>query len=153
MIGTKNDCIKFLIDCDDGDYEVKKWFPKRSRTANSYYWELLTQLAGELRTSKEELHEVMLQRYGQYLINDDGNIRCMILAADLDPSEIEGLHVEYACDVPQGKKYHIIKGSSFYDSKEMSELIDGLVSECKEVGIPTMPESEFERLKGYVKAN
>jgi len=35
------------------------------------------------------------------------------------------------------------------DSKEMSNLIDGLVSECKEVGIETMTPQELKGLKGY----
>lgn len=38
-------------------------------------------------------------------------------------------------------------GSSTYDAKEMSVLIDGVVSECKEMGIETMTPDEIARLK------
>ena len=40
----------------------------------------------------------------------------------------------------------MLKGSSEYDTKEMSHLIDGLVSECKEMGIETLPPEELERM-------
>ena len=39
-------------------------------------------------------------------------------------------------------------GSSKFDSKEMSRVIDGLVQDCKEQGIDTMPPDELERLIG-----
>ena len=43
--------------------------------------------------------------------------------------------------------YRLIKGSSQYDTKEMSLFIDGIVSECKEQGIETMTPSELDQLK------
>ena len=42
--------------------------------------------------------------------------------------------------------YKIFRGSSTYDTKEMSLLIDGTVSECKEQGIETLPPEELERM-------
>ena len=44
------------------------------------------------------------------------------------------------------RTYMMLKGSSEYDTKEMSHLIDGLVSECKEMGIETLPPEELERM-------
>ena len=38
-------------------------------------------------------------------------------------------------------------GSSKYDTANMSRLIDGIISECKEQGIETLPPEELERLK------
>lgn len=38
------------------------------------------------------------------------------------------------------------RGSSTYDKKEMSMLIDGLVSDCMEMGIETLPSGELERM-------
>ena len=38
-------------------------------------------------------------------------------------------------------------GSSEYDTANMSRLIDGIISECREQGIETMTPSELERLK------
>ena len=38
-------------------------------------------------------------------------------------------------------------GSSTYNTKEMSVLIDGVVSEAKEMGIETLSPAELERMK------
>ena len=35
----------------------------------------------------------------------------------------------------------------------MSRLIDGLVSECKEVGIETLPQEEIDRMMEAYKRN
>ena len=47
-----------------------------------------------------------------------------------------------------GQLIHIYsgKGSSGYNTSEMSALIDGVVSECKEMGIETLPPEELERM-------
>lgn len=42
--------------------------------------------------------------------------------------------------------FYQIKGSSEYNTKEMSHLIDGIVSECKEMKIETLPPWEVERM-------
>ena len=50
----------------------------------------------------------------------------------------------------QGKEfthYKIYKGSSQMDSKEFAVLLDGVISECEQVGIPTLTPSEIEKLK------
>ena len=43
-------------------------------------------------------------------------------------------------------KFYRIKGSSQYNTREMSHLIEGLVSECKEWDIETLPPAEIERM-------
>ena len=40
----------------------------------------------------------------------------------------------------------MMRGSSTYDTREMSRLIDGLVEECKAQGIETLPPDEFGRM-------
>ena len=42
--------------------------------------------------------------------------------------------------------YAMIKGSSEYDTKEMSHFIDGIVAEAKELGIETLPPDELESM-------
>ena len=41
----------------------------------------------------------------------------------------------------------LYKGSSIFDSKEMSRLIDYIVDEAQSLGIETMTPDELERLK------
>ena len=44
------------------------------------------------------------------------------------------------------RAYKLMKGSHLYDSKEMSALINGTVSDAKELGIETLPPDELERM-------
>jgi hypothetical protein len=43
--------------------------------------------------------------------------------------------------------YKVYKGSSEFDAREMSILIDGIVSEAKNLGIQTETPNEIARLK------
>jgi hypothetical protein len=43
--------------------------------------------------------------------------------------------------------YKIWKGSHNFDTREMAIFVDGIISECKEQGIPTETPEEIERLK------
>ena len=44
------------------------------------------------------------------------------------------------------RTYIMLRGSSAYNTKEMSRLINGIVSECKEMGIETLPPNELKRM-------
>ena len=46
-----------------------------------------------------------------------------------------------------GHQLQVYYGSSTFDSKEMSVFIDGIVSECKELGIETMTPRDLEVMK------
>lgn len=139
MIGEKNKVIKWLIDQPDGMYKTDSWHPKRSLTANAYYWALIGKLANVLRTSKDELHESLLFQYGEIEGTE-------ITIENGSASRLKGHWL-------RTKDGHFIQmlGSSDMDSSQFSALLDGLIYECKEQGIETMPETEIQRLRGYVK--
>ena len=40
----------------------------------------------------------------------------------------------------------MLRGSSTYDTREMSDLINGLVSECREMGIETMTPDQLAEM-------
>jgi hypothetical protein len=44
------------------------------------------------------------------------------------------------------RAYILMKGSSFFDTKEMSRLIDGATDEAKGMGIEVLPPDEIERM-------
>ena len=46
-----------------------------------------------------------------------------------------------------GHQLQVYYGSSTFNTKEMSVFIDGIVSECKELGIETLTSEELERMK------
>jgi hypothetical protein len=143
MIGKPQEIIKWLFDQDrDKVFEIKEHKEKRSLNANAYAWTLITKIADALRTSKEECYLEMLKRYGQSEI--------VSVLSQIDVSGYFKYYEPLATATLQGKEfthYKIFKGSSEYDSREMSILIDGIVSEAKELGIDTIPPNEIERLK------
>ena len=148
MIGKASEIIKWLFEQDrEKVFEVKEHKEKRSLNANAYAWSLITKIADALRTSKEECYLEMLKRYGQSEI-----------VSVLSEINVEGYFKYYepiATATLQGKEfthYKIYKGSSEYDSLSNSILIEGIVSEAKELGIETIPPNEIERLKTMWRA-
>lgn len=138
---------------------LKKWREKRSITANAYYWVLIGKIADVVNMPQPAIHNLMLRRYGQTELID-GQIVTMAIP-DTDEAEDKvvnatNYHLKPTSHTREGKNgqifriYRMIKGSSEYDTKEMATLIDGTVSEAKELGIETLPEEEIERmLKSY----
>lgn len=127
--------------------EVKQYRVKRSLDANSYFWVICSKIADILRTSKEELYIEMLKKYGQRepkLISVVSDAVDIIFRATRNHCYIVG---ESELSGKTFKHVAILIGSSQYDSKQMSILIDGAVSDAKELGIETMTPDELARLK------
>lgn len=153
MIGTKTELIKFLADAPNKTYEVKEYHPKRSLTANSYYHALKAKLAGAIGTSNQELHEELLRRYSEPWINPKtGKPKRELKEPDTDWVDEPGHWMPFRVRDDGWIWCYRLIGSSEMDSKQMSRLVDGLVSECKEVGIETMTAKELASLKGYISA-
>ena len=152
MIADRQAIIRWLTDQPDGVYEAKPHKAKRSLSANSYYWTLVTELAGHYRISRAEAHDMMLRRYGQYLTDLDGNLICVRVEPKTNMTAFEG-HYEYDGNVDGMAVYRVIRGSHTYDSLEFSRLLDGLISDCQDAGIETLTPAEIQRLQGYAQAH
>lgn len=143
MIGNAQAIIAWLFEQDkEKIFEIKEKKKKRSLTANSYYWSLLNQLASVMRMDNQECHFLMLKRYGQYEV--------VSIRSDVSLHSYFKYYEEIGKGKVNGKEfthYKIYKGSSQMDSKEFAILLDGVRSECEEVGIPTLTPSEIAQLK------
>ena len=143
MIGNAQAIIAWLFEQDkEKIFEIKEKKKKRSLTANSYYWSLLNQLASIMRMDSKECHFLMLKRYGQYEV--------VSIRSDVSLHGYFKYYEEIGKGTVNGKEfihYKIYKGSSQMDSKEFAILLDGVRSECEEVGIPTLTPSEIAQLK------
>ena len=128
--------------------EIKEWKKKRSLDANAYLWVLCTALAEKRECSKEEVYEEMLQHYGCFYQDEDGNYIVITLKADIDTSKIDG-HWKFYKQSEDGKfkSYLMIKGTSEYDSSEMAKFLDLVVQDAKQEGIQTETPAEIERMK------
>jgi len=148
-ITTKEDCRELWDNLNGTDVEVsiKKYREKRSVTANSYMWVLLDKLASVLRTTKEELYLGYIRRLGMFkdftLTEDEAKTFRVVWEAFGTGWPTE--QVDYTKD---GEKVIIraYYGSSRYNTKQMSRLIDEVVEDCKEQGIETMPPDRLNAL-------
>ncbi len=142
-ITRQYDSIK---DIDRLVITAKKWRKKRSLDANAYAWVLMSKIADaqEYPTTKEEIYEKMLKDYG-VLEEVDGVPITITVKACVDMSRITG-HWMLIKSNGTFNAYAMIKGSSEYDTKEMSRFIDGIVAEAKELGIETLPPAELETM-------
>lgn len=124
--------------------EIKPYRRKRSLDANAYYWVLLTKLAKILRTSNAELHNILLSKYGAIEIVDGRTVKVVIPDTDEANQRVacsQTYHLRPTSDARIGndgmmyRTYIMVRGSSTYDTTEMSRLIEGLVGECRDIGM------------------
>lgn len=153
--------LEKIQDVEKLTVEAKQFREKRSLDANAYYWVVLSKIAEVLKVSKPFAHNYFLRKYGQKEVIG-GKIVYVVIPdeeeAEKNVDEAESYHLYPTSQVKEGKDgrmyrtYHLLRGSSDYNTQEMAVLIDGLVTEAKELGIETLPPDELERMKATWKA-
>lgn len=133
------------------DVDVKQHRQKRSLTANAFCWALCHDIGKALRPPlpKEEVYRKAIRDVGEYEpfpVKESAVERFQTrwagkgvgwFADVIDDSKIPGYKLVFA--------YY---GSSVYDSQEMGTLIDYLVDDAEQMGIPIpLSKEEQERLK------
>ena len=136
------------------DLTVTKHSDKRSLNANRFYWEMLGQAAAVLRISNGRLHNMLLQQVAAYKYYADQVIQCELEDTDAVYEQV----MEDTCnhllpvDYPHFKDgklvrtYYLLKGSSEMNTKEFSRLVDALMEKLRELHIPTISDTEYERM-------
>lgn len=134
------------------DMEVKEHRQKRSLDANAYAWVLINKLADAMRLPPTEIYRQAIQNVG-------GNYEVIPVkegAAEHFKKIWEAKGLGWPC-VDMGKSkidgYRNLRayyGSSTYDTRQMSQLIDNLVQDCKALDIETMtPEKLALLMEGW----
>ena len=123
------------------DLSISVHRKKRSLDSNSYMWALLSKIAQVLNTSKDEVYEECLQKYG-YL--DEEII--ITVKSDVDMSRIDG-HWRFIRANGKFKGYIMIRGTSTYNTAEMSHFLDMVVQEAKDLGIETATPEQLAEMK------
>ena len=131
------------------DLEVKEHRKKRSMDANAYAWVLINKIADALRITPKEIYRQAIQNVG-------GNyevIPIKVEAAEHFKQVWEAQGLGWPC-VDMGKSkldgYRNLRayyGSSTYDTRQMSQLIDNLVQDCKALDIETLTTDKLALLK------
>lgn len=125
------------------EIQVKR--ANRSNKANAYFWELLQQLCYEMNID-------VIQEYRKR-VKELGIFRQWELDNNSVPTfikvwEEKGLawFVEKVEEIGSKTVINAYYGSSSYNSKQFSKLLDHLVQDCRSIGIQTLEDIEIEEL-------
>lgn len=125
-------------------YQITIDKPKRRRSldANGLLWACIGEIAVELRADKWEIYLQMLKRYGKYTY-----IVVKENVVDAVKRQWRECEVIGEIDIHGSKGIQMLCyfGSSTYDSKEFSVLLDGVISEMKEIGLQPPPSKEMRK--------
>lgn len=114
---------------------------KRSLDSNSFLWLLLSKIAEVVGSSKDEVYEECLQKYG-YLDED----AVITVKAECDISRIDG-HWRFLKENGKFKAYIRIIGTSEYDPRRMNHFLDQVIIEAQDLGIETDTPEQIEEYK------
>lgn len=120
----------------------------RSLDANAYCWVLIDKLSEKLRIPKIQVYREAIRDIG-------GNA----FIGPFQDKDIEGIQKFWSkhglgwitevvpSKIPGCQNVIFYYGSSEYDTKQMSRLIDLIIDECKAQGIETLTPDEIARMK------
>lgn len=138
---TLNEVDK-IQDCERLSIKAVKYRKKRSLDANAMLWACLGEIAADQRTDKWDVYLRMLRRYGKYThICVKPNVVDAVKRQWRETEEIGEIEI----NGQKAVQLLCYFGSSTYDTKEFSILLDGVVSEMKEMGLQPPPSEEMRR--------
>lgn len=131
------------------NFEIKQYRKHRSLDANAMAWVLIDKIAENTGETKIAVYQKVIREIGgvsDKVCVQDRAVERLVSGwlnngigwqADIEPSKLPGC-----------KTVTLYYGSSVYDTKQMSQLINGLIQEAENLGIPTISDKEAERLIG-----
>ena len=138
------DDLEKIRNCEKLKIEAVKYNEKRSLDSNAYLWVLLQKIGEVIHKDKWEVYLDMLQRYGVFthtIVKPEAVARVKEVwrtVRELGEVTVNG---------QKGVQLQCYYGSSTYTNKEMARLLDGVVSECKDLNIETLTEDELNSMK------
>ena len=144
------EALRFAVGFEAGDYSLAKAKKRRSLDANAYAWVLIDKIASVMRLGKEEVY--------RNAIRDIGGNSEIVCVPDKAVETLRrcwernglGWQMDTMSSKLEGCTNAVLYyGSSAYDTKQMSVLIDRLVQDAKALGIETMPP---DKLAGLLEA-
>ena len=120
----------------DQDLRVKvvRYRKKRSLSANAMFWHCIGEISKAMQVDKWDVYLQMLKEYGKYTY-----ICVRPEMVDAVRSQWRESMIWNSVDVNGEEAVQMLCffGSSSYNSKEMSVLIDGTIETMKELGLDT----------------
>lgn len=133
--------IETLTD-KDLSIDLKRFRKSRSLNANAMLWACLGEIAAVMNTNKWDLYLQALKNYGQYtMIEIEPNALEKFRSMYRECEDVGG-HVVNGKEMRQVLCYY---GSSTYNTEEFSALLNGVIEDMKNAGIPTPTSEEMKR--------
>ena len=150
LLDTKDiENIEQLKNQDKLNIELKKYRKQRSNDANKYFWKLLSEYSEQKEVDTIEEYKERVKRLGifrQFKIEKDNT---STFEKMWNAQGIAWFCEIFDTDFIKDTEFKIINayyGSSSFNTKQMSRLINDLVEDCKQVGIETRPKEEIDAL-------
>ena len=148
IVGTVLDIKKELFKLDENkeyDCVIKEHKEKRSSNANAYFHVLVNKIAQAVKMSEEEVKVKMVLEYGTIARDRFGKPLSVIVPSETDISKFYPYSKFYKTknnlDI-----YIFYKRTHLLDRKEMSDLINGVVNECRSLKIPTLDDEKLQQM-------
>lgn len=151
LSGTPKELAMYLFNLDQSKvYVINEYKTVRGLQANKYFHKLINELARYNRNSgyaisDEEMKIHINTSYGTLATDDNGKLAGAIVPKGLDISSYYPYAKLYRTDADRDY-YLFYKRTRELNTKEFTQLIRGLEQECKDAGIPTLDDIEFERM-------
>lgn len=151
IIGKPREIATMLFALEqDKEYELKEYKPIRGLRANKYFHKLVNELAKYNRgigfaISDEEMKININCSYGTIATDENGKIIGAMVPKGANIKKYYP-YVKWYKSTDTCDCYYFYKRTHELNSKEFWQLIKGLERECKDVGIPTLDDLEFERM-------
>ena len=139
---------RFFFSFEPGEYEITKVKKRRSLDANAYAWVLIHKISDVLHRESTEVYRDHIREVGgasETVCVKDSAAETLVKIwqqrglgwqAETFPSKLNGC-----------TNVILHYGSSAFDTRQMSQLIDNLVQDAKALGIETMTERELSLVK------
>lgn len=146
-----SDCFQ-LRDYNQISLRVYRYRPKRSSEANRYFWYLCNEIAEKLtgekvKYTKDDVYQKFIKEFGVY---DEEELDPEIAKIQRKKWAERGTgwvteQVDYTAD-GNGVVVRFYYGSSTYNTKQMSRLIDSATQDCEAMGIKIKTQEELKRI-------
>ena len=140
--------LSLLTELERGktfDCTIEEHRQKRSLNANSYFHLLVDKLAKYYKMGSDEMKKKMVLEYGAIAYDSRGKKVGIKIPKAVNIDNFYP-YAKWFGEEGDLNYYIFYKQTHTLDSKEMARLTDGVVNECKEVGIETLDEIELKKM-------
>lgn len=135
------------------DIQIDEWHDKRSSGANGYMWALCDKIADKMHLQQTEVYRDHIREYGHFT---DVAITPQAVPFLRESWRAKGFgwFTEYIDKEPNSDGLVVLRlffGSSSYNSKEMSRLIDGVVQTAQAIGIETKTPDQIASMISLIR--